>query len=413
MSKKQDLIFFSVTRWNQTNSGSSISLLKEFSKHYRVFFIERPYSIRDLFIEWGSFQLKQRLWAILFRRKPFLEVDTGYSNFVVVTPGLSLPVNFLPKGFIHKLFNAYNNLVVARSIRRTIRKYQVKDFVYFNYFNPVIMPVYESVFNKAVLNVYYITNDISTSKYLSKHGAEAEKKAIEKADLILVSSKFHYQRIFQKNRNMHYFPNAVDLPFFENIRNKEGGIPYDLLNIGDTKVLMFCGYISSIRLDYQLIKAVCENFSQYLVVLVGTYDEADLIKYKLDQIPNLIILGNRRYEAIPSYIKVASVALIPYLCNDLNQGAYPLKLNEYLAMGKPVVSTNFSTDMQSFKDVVYVANDYEDFLNAIELAILEDSIELQLKRIEVAAQNTWAIRVSQFKFLVETSLSAHALNKVK
>jgi teichuronic acid biosynthesis glycosyltransferase TuaH len=413
MSQKQDLIFFSVTRWNQPNPGSSISLLKEFSKHYRVFFVERPYSIRDIFIEWGSFQLKQRLWAILLRRKPYLEVDTGYSNFVVVTPGLSIPVNFLPKGFVHKLFNAINNYIVSRSIRRAIRKYQIKDFIYFNYFNPVIMPTYESVFNKAALNVYYITNDISTSKYLSKHGAEAEQKAIKNTDLILVSSKFHFHRIFQKGLNMHYFPNAVDLPFFESIRNKEGGIPYDLLNIGDTKVLMFCGYISSIRLDYQLIKAVCENFSQYLVVLVGTYDEADLIKYKLDQIPNLIILGNRRYESIPAYIKVASVALIPYLCNDLNQGAYPLKLNEYLAMGKPVVSTNFSTDMQSFKEVVYVANDYEDFLNAIELALLEDSIELQLKRIEMASQNTWAIRTQQFKFLVDASLEKIRLDKTK
>lgn len=403
MKNQQDLIFFSVTRWNQSNAGSSLSLLKEFSRHYRVFFVERPYSIRDLFIEWGSFQLKQRIAAILFRIKPYVEVDTGYSNFVVVTPGLCLPVNFLPKGLIYKLFNAYNNFVVSRAIHSAIRKYAIKDFIYFNYFNPVILPVFESVFHKPILNVYYITNDINTSKYLSKHGADAELRAIEKTNLILVNSKFHYQRIYQKELNMHYFPNAVDFPFFENIRLKQSAPPYDLLNIGSTKVLMFCGYISSIRIDFQLLKAVCENFTQYLVVLIGTYDEADLIKYKLDQIPNLIILGNRRYEAIPAYVKAASVALIPYLSNDLNKGAYPLKLNEYLAMGKPVVATNFSPDILSFKDVLYVANDYEDFLNYIELAILEDSIELQLKRIEVASQNTWAIRGQQFKFLVETS----------
>jgi hypothetical protein len=102
---------------------------------------------------------------------------------------------------------------------------------------------------------------------------------------------------------------------------------------------------------------------------------------------------------------VASVTLIPYLCNELNQGAYPLKLNEYLAMGKPVVSTNFSPDMQAFKNVVYVADDYEDFLNSIELAILENSEELQSKRIEIATHNTWTMRVNQFKFLVDTTLA--------
>ncbi len=405
MIDKKDLIFFSVTRWNQSNPGSSISLLKEFSKHYRVFFIERPYSIWDLIKSWDSFALKQRKFAVLFRHKPYLEVDTGFSNFVVVTPGLCLPVNFLPKGIIYKLFNAYNNLVVARAIKSAIRKYQVKDFIYFNYFNPVILPVFESIFYKPKINVYYVTNDINTSKYLSKHGAAAEQKTLEETDLVLVNSKFHYDRILKKKLNMHYFPNAVDLPFFESIRNKEIARPYDLLNIGDTKVLMYCGYISSIRLDYQLLRAVCENFPQYLVVLIGTYDEVDLIRYKLDQIPNLIILGNRRYESIPSYLKVASVTLIPYLCNELNIGSCPLKLNEYLAMGKPVVSTNFSPDMQAFKDVVYVANDYEDFLNSIELAIIEDHAGLQHSRIEVAAHNTWEIRAEQFKLLIETFLA--------
>jgi len=405
MKDKKDLIFFSVTRWNQSNPGSSISLLKEFSKHYRVFFIERPYSIWDLIKNWDGFQLKQRKFAVLFRHKPYLEVDTGFSKFVVVTPGLCLPINFLPRGIIYRLFNAYNNLIVANAIKSTIRKYQIKDFIYFNYFNPLILPVFNSIFYKPTINVYYVTNDINTSKYLSKHGALAEKKTLEETNLILVNSKFHYERIFKNKLNMHYFPNAVDLSFFESIRKKEVAVPYDLLNIGETKVLMYCGYISSIRLDYQLLRAVCENFSHYLVVLIGTYDEADLIKFKLDQIPNLIILGNRRYESIPSYLKVASVALIPYLCNELNRGSCPLKLNEYLAMGKPVVSTNFSPDMRAFKEVVYVANDYEDFLNSIELAIIEDNQELQLSRIEVASHNTWSIRAEQFKFLIEAFLA--------
>jgi hypothetical protein len=114
------------------------------------------------------------------------------------------------------------------------------------------------------------------------------------------------------------------------------------------------------------------------------------------KIVQYLLRANRKYYKNPDKI---AYYIIPYLCNELNIGSCPLKLNEYLAMGKPVVSTNFSPDMQAFKDVVYVANDYEDFLNSIELAIIEDHAGLQHSRIEVAAHNTWEIRAEQFKHL--------------
>jgi glycosyltransferase involved in cell wall biosynthesis len=167
---------------------------------------------------------------------------------------------------------------------------------------------------------------------------------------------------------------------------------------------MFCGFISQIRIDYLLVKAICDNFHQYLIVLVGTYEEQDLINHKLEQIPNLLILGNRRYESIPSYLQTATVTIIPYLCNELNESVYPLKLNEYLAMGKPVVTTNFSTDLEAFSDVIYIANTYEDFLNYIEKAITEDSEARVENRLNYARLNTWVNRVLQLKDIISKQI---------
>ncbi|MCF8253030.1 MAG: glycosyltransferase, partial [Bacteroidia bacterium] len=216
-------------------------------------------------------------------------------------------------------------------------------------------------------------------------------------------------RLFNQNINMHYFPNAVDYRFFENIRNKNITKPYDLINIGDTKVILFCGYLSEIRIDYKLLKIVCENFPQNLVVIIGKYEEQDLIRHKFDTFHNLIILGNRRFESIPNYIKCASVTIIPYLCNELNRSVYPLKLNEYLAMGKPVVTTHFSEDLESFSDVVYIASTYDLFLSYLEQAMTQDTEDKMLARLKVASTNSWINRVSHLESIIHNFFEKNSL----
>ena len=71
-------------------------------------------------------------------------------------------------------------------------------------------------------------------------------------------------------------------------------------------------------------------------------------------------------------------------------------MNEYLAAGKPIISTHFSEDIFSFKDVIYVAEDDDEFLTLIDKAIAENNQERIQKRIEVAQQNTWTSRVEEF-----------------
>jgi teichuronic acid biosynthesis glycosyltransferase TuaH len=408
MSQHKDIIINSVVRWDQAMAGSSLAIAKELSKTHRVFFVDRAFSIKDLFDDYENFSLRKRLKAILFRVNPFLEIQTGFSNFVVATPGLTLPINFLPAGIIFDFFNSYNNLIVKLCIKRMVKQYDIKEYIYFNYFNPVILPTLKLSSAKKLMNIYYVTHDIRLSKYMSKHGDRAEKKLLSKTDLVLVSSKHQFKRLFNQNINMHYFPNAVDYRFFENIRNKNITKPYDLINIGDTKVILFCGYLSEIRIDYKLLKIVCENFPQNLVVIVGKYEEQDLIKHKLDTFHNLIILGNRRFESIPTYIKCASVTIIPYLCNELNKSVYPLKLNEYLAMGKPVVTTHFSEDLESFSDVVYIASTYDLFLSYLEQAMTQDTEDKMLARLKVASTNSWGNRVSHLEGIIHNFLEKNS-----
>lgn len=273
--KNFDIIIYSLTRWDYPMVGSSMAFAKEYSINHRVFFIDRPYSIKDLFTNFRSYDLKKRLKAILFRKNPYIKVETGYSSFIVAIPGISLPLNFLPKGFIFNFFNIYNRWVVKSCIKKLIKTYSIKNYIYFNHFNPIILPVLRYIKPLPLANIYYITNDISHAKYISRHGVDAEEKALKRADLIFVNSKFQFKKLISQQSNVHYIPNAVDYELFEAAEKSGLEKPFDLANIGDTKVIMFCGYLSSVRIDYPLLKMVCETYHQYLVIIVGTYEESD------------------------------------------------------------------------------------------------------------------------------------------
>ena len=88
--------------------------------------------------------------------------------------------------------------------------------------------------------------------------------------------------------------------------------------------------------------------------------------------------------------------LIPFRKNTLTKSIYPLKINEYLAAGKAVIATHFSEDIYSFRDVAYVVDTDDEFIQTIDRAIAENSEEKKQARIKVAEQNTWTARVERF-----------------
>ena len=90
------------------------------------------------------------------------------------------------------------------------------------------------------------------------------------------------------------------------------------------------------------------------------------------------------------------LVIIPYKRNTLTKSIYPLKINEYLGAGKPVVSTHFSEDIFSFNDVAYIAEDHDQFISLIDKAIEEDTESKKLERVKRAEENTWSARVEQF-----------------
>jgi len=114
-----------------------------------------------------------------------------------------------------------------------------------------------------------------------------------------------------------------------------------------------------------------------------------------------VMTGAKKTEQLPGYLQYFDCALIPFKKNTLTRSIYPLKINEYLAAGRPVVATDFSEDIQGFKDVIYIGRSTGEFVQLIDQAIRENNSERLQARTTVANTNTWTARVEKFWEILE------------
>ena len=205
------------------------------------------------------------------------------------------------------------------------------------------------------------------------------------------------------NNEVHIIHNAADISNFEKVLNEKFDKPDEIKNISG-KVIGFVGNLDHCRIDYQLLKKVAEYHKDKTLLLVGPINNSEYQEIGLDQLPNVIFAGSKNITDLPRYLQHMDCTLIPFLCNTLTKSIYPLKINEYLAAGKAVISTSFSKDILGFADYIYLSNNHEQFLNQIDQAINENSPEKIQSRNNLAHTNTWEARVEEFWKIIENYL---------
>lgn len=141
--------------------------------------------------------------------------------------------------------------------------------------------------------------------------------------------------------------------------------------------------------------------------MVGPVNSLEPSEIGLDRLPNVVFVGPKKLADLPRFVQHMDVVLIPFLLNKLTASIYPLKINEYLAAGKPVISTSFSADIRSFSDVIYLAESHDDFQKLIEKALSENDAERVSARVAVANSNTWTARIAQLWEIVGRQLKTN------
>ena len=308
-------------------------------------------------------------------------------------------INWIPSTGIFSIVNKRNNKKFAADIKNAIDRLGFKDFIIFND-NDIFRSFYLKEFLNPKLYIYCNRDNLLGVDYWKKHGIELEPELIAKSDLTVANSHSLTDYSLKHNSNSYYFGMGCNIELFNG--RKDFPLPDDMQNI-PRPIIGYTGVLTSLRIDVDIIKAIAKANSSYSVVLVGPYD---LLKEKseIENFPNIYFLGKKPVDALPSYIQAFDVCINPQAINDITVVNYPLKIDEYLAMGKPVVATKTEA-MEMFSDYIYLAEKPKDYPALIEEALVKDNYQLKEERMHLAASHTWEIAVEKIYSAINKTLA--------
>jgi glycosyltransferase involved in cell wall biosynthesis len=258
------------------------------------------------------------------------------------------------------------------------------------------------------LIVYHVVDEYSAyenSDTVTRENVRiSEKKMMRRSDLVIVVSQKLYQTKSKYNEHTYIVPNGVDYTAYSKVLTNNTQMPNDISQL-QKPIIGYSGLISS-RLDLDLIKYIAKSRSEWTLVFIGAVNDIgcrdDLNRIR--EMSNVYFLGNKKIDLVPHYVKVFDVCIIPYESNEQTQNLSPLKLYDFMAMGKEIVTTDFPA-AQQFKELIYIANSKVGFIDCVEKALFEPQNNLYKARRHVASLNTWENRVKQISRLIETRLA--------
>ena len=249
------------------------------------------------------------------------------------------------------------------------------------------------------LCVYYCIDDYAAHPGVdSELIARRDEDLCRHADIVFVAPPSLVEAKRALNANVVFSPHGVDAALFARAADPGTAIAAAARDLPHPVV----GYFGSLHewIDFDLIEWLARQRPTWSFLLVG-HEAVDT--GALRQLPNVIMPGAQPYADLPGWAKAFDAAIIPYRLNRQVANANPLKLREYLATGKPVVSVR-NPEIEKFANSVHIADNRASFLDALDSAVLDKSAEASARRMAAVADQTWDRRVEDVVDRVNTEL---------
>lgn len=379
---EQDIIFFSSDDWNSGLKTSKYHLATRLARNNRVFFIN---SI-GLRTPSASTRDAKRIFAKLSGF--FKGVVKVRENLFVYTP---IAIPFQGIGFVRFL----NNSIIMSQIKMIMAKFGVRYPLVWT-FLPNSFGVVRRISKRAL--IYYCVDDMSAFKNVPAYVIhKLDEELTKKADMVFAVSKELFEKKRLLNKNTFYSPHGVDFELFNKaVTENPAEKPVEIPDI-PKPIIGFYGLISSDWIDYGLVKFISDKRPDWSFVFVGKIDR---IKDSPPEAKNIYYIPVKPYEELYRYSRLFDAAILPFNVNKLTIHSHPLKILEYLAAGKPVVSIKIP-EILKYEDVIEIAEDREDFLNKIEKCLKNNSQESIGKRVKLASQNSWEKRFDEIHNIID------------
>ena len=369
---EEDIVCFSHLRWNFVFQRPQ-HLLTRFSATRKVYYIEEP-----VFDE---------------NHPEVLAVERKSENLFIVTPHL--------RHGDHKVTNSKLETLIGVFLLQTVSSRYL-----FWYYTPMALE-FTASFNP-VATIYDCMDELSAFHGAPVKMCELEDELLAQADVVFTGGRSIYEAKKRRHNNIYCTPSSIDKEHFLSAREHLED-PEDQKRISRPRFGFF-GVVDE-RFDIELLRYVAESRKDWEFVIIGPVVKID--PAVLPRAKNIHYLGGKNYKELPTYLGNWDVAIMPFAINDSTKYISPTKTPEYLAGGKPVVSTEITDVVFPYEErgLVHIGRTREEFIAACETALKQGSDSVWLARVDdFLSDISWDKTTASMKKNV--NLASHHLKKV-
>jgi glycosyltransferase involved in cell wall biosynthesis len=390
MIEGRDIVCFSFGAWDDMVETPQY-LMTRLAKRNRVLYIDAPVSplgaLRGLQGPKGTWR------AIRNWRRGYRQIA---GNLWVAAPPPILP----------KRTNRFVNRINAAWLRRWLSA-QARSLGFDRPIYWTFQPRFPSIgraLNPSV-SLYYCVDDFAAAPYDWNNEAEVralEEQTCRESDVVICTGRRLVENRRAFNPETHFIPEAADVGLFAQAMDKGLVAPAEIASLPG-KVVGYTGLINW-RIDVPLMLHLAQTHTEWSIALVGPVKDEEYLAPLL-ALPNVHCYGRKTIEELPAYLKAMDVCILPYVLNEYTHNVFPLKLFEYAAAGKAIISTDMY-EMRAYEGrELAIGRTPEDFERHLVEALACDSPERRLARSDAAREHTWENRLAEVARLLAPHLS--------
>ena len=367
------IVVFSHLRWGFVWQRPQ-QFLSRFAKKHQILFIEEPFFDRPI----GS--------------EPDVSFHRVMPNVTVLTPHVDQSWNRNPQ-LPQKLIG-----FTKRAIEQMNENGQFERPLLW-YYSPMDASwSLGHIENRGI--IYDAMDELSQFTGAPRALVDNESRLMEYADVVFTGG---YELSLKKKKqhdNVHFFGCGVEYAHFARAQDTSGVIPPDIDFLA-RPILGWFGVVDE-RVDYNMVGEMARMRPGWSFAMVGPVVKVD--PNLLPHFPNLFWMGGRDYSVLPDYCRAFSICMMPFAINAATEYINPTKALEYMATGRPVISTPVKDVVRQYSDLVEIVKTPQEFINAAERMLKSGAPDRIQRGIEKAKQCSWESTVEQMQGLVKQAI---------
>ncbi|WP_194778374.1 glycosyltransferase [Pararhodonellum marinum] len=247
--------------------------------------------------------------------------------------------------------------------------------------------------------VYDCMDELSLFKGASSDLISQERILLNEAKIVFTGGKSLFESKFSLHSNIHCFPSSVDIEHFSMAKNGIS-IPEELDDI-PSPIIGYFGVLDE-RIDLKLIEQTASKLPDCSFIFIGPV--VKIQEEELPRLPNIHYLGIRPYALLPYFLKAFDIAMMPFELNESTKYISPTKTLEYMAAGKPIISTKIRDVVRDYTSCIRLIDNSEDFAEEIRKILDKDIIPKVHLYESILKKTSWDFTVNQMKKIINESI---------